>query len=193
MNKQEVRKQIKSAIASMGDVERSRASQCICRQILGLDEFRRAKVVMAFMPIAGEPDIIAIIQAGLDAGKTMLVPRINLGRHVMDAVEIHKLADADARGSFGIREPSAGGAFAASRIDMIIVPGLGFDRSGLRLGRGGGFYDRYLSSAGMHAVKCAVAFECQVLAEVPHDQHDQTIDMLVTDKNILRFAGRKTD
>ncbi|MBI5722615.1 MAG: 5-formyltetrahydrofolate cyclo-ligase [Planctomycetes bacterium] len=191
--KSEVRKQICSAIASMGPEAQLRASQCVCRNILAQDEYRRAKIVMAFMPIAGEPDIIPIIQAGLDSGKTVLVPRVDRRRHLMDAVEIHRLTDADARGSFGIREPSSGGPFAVGQIDLIIVPGLGFDRAGRRLGRGGGFYDRFLSIAGLKAVRCGAAFGCQVLDDIPHDQHDQTIHMLVTDKSILRFAGRATD
>jgi len=74
-------------------------------------------------------------------------------------------------------------------IDLVIVPGLGFDRQGNRLGRGGAYYDRFLASPGMHAKKWAVAFAEQILDAVPHDDKDIPVDAIITDAGILRMQG----
>ena len=90
----------------------------------------------------------------------------------------------------GIREPIEGPPLPLSEIDLVIVPGLGFDEEGNRLGRGRGFYDRFLSHPNFHGVSCAVAFEEQVFESIPVDPADVRMDMLVTDVKVRRFARR---
>jgi 5-formyltetrahydrofolate cyclo-ligase len=67
-----------------------------------------------------------------------------------------------------------------SEIDLILIPGLAFDRTGRRLGRGGGFYDRFLADPGLRATRCGVLFDCQLLPEIPADPHDIRVDFLAT-------------
>ena len=74
---------------------------------------------------------------------------------------------------------------------MVVTPGLGFDRNGNRLGRGGGYYDRFFAHGRLKACKCGFAFAEQLIDSVPVTDHDQPMDMLITDAEILHFTNRK--
>ena len=104
----------------------------------------------------------------------------------MMPVEVRSLTHDLAENSLGIREPVSGVPIPTSMIDLVIVPGLGFDEKGNRLGRGRGFYDRFLAHPQLRAVKCALAFEEQLCPEVPCDPLDVGVDILVTDVKLRR-------
>ena len=106
----------------------------------------------------------------------------------MRAIEIHSLEEGVARTPRGLREPTNGHVRNIEEIDLIVVPALAYDRTGNRLGRGAGLYDRFLSAAGCHAVTCGLAFAEQLVAHVPVRSHDHPVDLLVTDEEVLRFA-----
>ena len=93
----------------------------------------------------------------------------------------------------GIREPAGGEAWPIEQIDLVVVPALAYDRSGNRLGRGGGFYDRFLAQPALRAVRCGLAFSKQVVQELPVGPNDHPVDLLVTDAEVLRFRPRPTD
>lgn len=88
----------------------------------------------------------------------------------------------------GIREPVEGMPVPVSDIDLVVVPGLAFDEQGNRLGRGRGFYDRFLSHPDFHGTSCALALEDQVVPNIPIGPSDVCVDMLVTDVRVRRFA-----
>ncbi len=102
-------------------------------------------------------------------------------------IEIRSLTSDVRDGMMGIREPLAGFPIPVADIDLVIVPGLGFDQQGNRLGRGRGFYDRFLSHRDFRGVSCALAIEDQVVEHVPNAPNDVRVDMLVTDKQARRF------
>jgi 5-formyltetrahydrofolate cyclo-ligase len=90
-------------------------------------------------------------------------------------------------GYMGIREPVSGMPVPVMDIDLVIVPGLGFDQRGNRLGRGRGFYDRFLSHRDFRGRSCGLSLEEQFVDEVPADDLDVRIHMLVTDQRVRRF------
>ena len=104
-------------------------------------------------------------------------------------VEIHSLTTDLTPGGVGIREPAEGMPVPVSDLDLVVVPGLGFDGQGNRLGRGRGVYDRFLSHRDFRGVACALAFEEQFVETVPADPTDIKVDMLVTDVRVRRFKG----
>jgi 5-formyltetrahydrofolate cyclo-ligase len=103
-------------------------------------------------------------------------------------VEISSLADPTTLTGPGIREPIGGKPVPTDFIDMVIVPGLGFSSNGYRIGRGMGFYDRFLAQSEFIGVSCGLAFEEQVVESLPVLDHDIPLSMLVTDRGIRRFA-----
>jgi 5-formyltetrahydrofolate cyclo-ligase len=104
-------------------------------------------------------------------------------------VEIRSLTDDLVVSGMGIREPITGIPFPISLIDLVIVPGLGFDEFGGRLGRGRGFYDRFLAHPDFRGVACGLAFEQQLLPSVPVGPLDRRVDMLVTEESVRRFGS----
>lgn len=163
-------------------------SQTACKKVIALDEFRKAGSVMLYMPIPGEVDATEIALAAWQHEKTVLVPRIEAeSAGHMIAVETNSLDDEMVAGSFGIRYPAKGRPWPIEDIDFILVPALIFDRRGHRIGRGGGFYDRFLGQPDMQAFTCGLAFAEQLIDRLPNHVHDKPVDMLVTDEHLLKF------
>jgi 5-formyltetrahydrofolate cyclo-ligase len=166
--------------------ERSRAA---CAAVIGLEEFSTARVIMLYVPLPGELDTTPIAQAARRAGKTVLVPRVFWDRCTMIGVATGWPEERLAADDHGLRQPAGGQPWPVEDIDLIITPGLAFDRLGNRLGRGGGYYDRFLSQNRIRAVTCGLAFAEQIVEAMPVSQEDRRVDMIVTDKEVLRFAA----
>ncbi len=106
----------------------------------------------------------------------------------MMPVEIRSLTENIEDTQWSLRQPLQGNPVPISMIDLVVVPGLGFDCTGNRLGRGRGFYDRFLAHAEFSGSTCAVAFEEQVVETIPAHPHDIRVDMLITDQQVRRFV-----
>ncbi len=172
----------------MDPAEARRRSATICERIRSLEEFRRAAVVMVYLPIRLEVDTEPLIRAAWDAGKTVLAPKVNWRRRRLAPVEFHSLDEGLVPGRYGIREPVGGEAFPPESIDLVIVPAFAYDRRGNRLGKGGGFYDRFLASDALRATSCGAGFDEQLLDTLPINSQDIPVDLLVTDTELLRFT-----
>lgn len=188
--KRQIRHRMRSKLAALpGDAAGAR-SRSACEALVRLDEFGDARVVMLYLAIQHEIDPGAAALAAWQDDKTVLVPKVVWDRKQMSAVPIRSLDDGVETTPAGLREPASGGAWPVEEIDLIVAPGLAFDRRGNRLGRGGGFYDRFLARAGMRATVCGLAFAEQILDEVPAGARDYPMDLIVTDAEVLRFAAR---
>lgn len=187
--KSELRKRLLRSLKSMPPAEAARKSRAACQTLLGLPEFQRAEVVMSYMPIPGEVNAMEINQAVLRHGKTLLLPKVYMKPRRLAAVACHSLTEPMDRGSYQILEPAEGAAWPAEQIDFIVVPAVAYDLRGYRLGKGGGFYDRFLSQPGLRALTCGLAFAEQLLSEVPTAEHDQPIRMLAAEAELLRFTA----
>ena len=184
--KHSLRKSIRRTLAAMPRDVGAAKSRTACEALLATEEFQAAHVIMLYAPIPMEVDAEPIAHAAWQEGKSVLAPKVNWRREQMVAVAIASMDDL-VPGRFGIREPAGGEAWPADKIDFIIVPALAYDRRGNRLGRGGGFYDRFLAEAGCNAVTCGLAFDEQLVDQVPIHDNDIPVNMLVTDKEVLRF------
>ena len=105
----------------------------------------------------------------------------------MTAVEIRSMADARRKTAVGVLEPDTADPVDPAEIDLVLVPGLGFGPAGQRIGRGAGFYDRFLANPRLTAATCGLAFELQVIDGIPMGTHDVALHMLVTETGIRRF------
>jgi len=162
-------------------------SSAIQRRILESQIFKISSVIMAYMPIKNEIRTELLIRAGLDSGKTVLLPRVK-DSETMEAVPIKDL-DADLQsGAMGIMEPRPSiPAADPETIDLVILPGIAFDRRGFRLGFGAGYYDRFIPRLRKDCVLLAPAYSFQVLDHIPTSSFDQPIHWIVTEKEALHI------
>jgi len=176
-----------SALTPPQVAQRSREA---CRKLMERPEFHDAGAVMLYMPLPGEVDTAELALTAWQQQKTVLLPKVSWEQRHMMAVKCLSFEDEFSVGRHGIREPAAGEPWPVARIDLVVVPALAYDRTGHRLGHGAGFYDRFLSLPELHAAACGLAFDEQVVEEVPVHDHDCPLDFLVTDKEVLTFPPR---
>jgi 5-formyltetrahydrofolate cyclo-ligase len=136
-----------------------------------------------------EVDTAPLALRAWQAGKTVVVPKVSWDQRRMLPIEISSLTTGMTSTGPGIREPIAGNPIPVEFIDMVIVPGLGFTAKGYRIGRGMGFYDRFLAQHEFIGLSCGLAFEEQLIADLPILDHDIPLSMLATDKGLRRFAS----
>lgn len=178
-------------MAEIDAVDLHERSIAACRRLFEQPEYRKAEVVMLFLSTAHEVDTSQIaLQCWADL-KRVLAPKVSWEQRRMLPIEIRSLTTDVRPGVMGIREPVDGMPIPVADIDLVIVPGLGFDARGNRLGRGRGFYDRFLSHPDMRATTCGLALEDQFVGTVPHDEWDVRVQMLATDACVRRFKKKK--
>lgn len=144
---------------------------------------------MVFLSLPDEIDTTPVVLRAWQARKRVLAPKVSWNQRRMLPIEIRSLTDDLTLSSMGMREPVAGIPFPASMLDLVIVPGLGFDEYGNRLGRGRGFYDRFLAHPEFTGVSCALALSNQVVPQIPVGPLDRPVDILVTDAEVRRFKS----
>ena len=186
MEKAQARQEIQRRLEGLSPEQRRDASARILSHLAELPEYADAQTVLLFVSMPDEVDTLPIIADALAAGKTVAVPKVDLLRKRMDAARLLDLDDLIV-GAYGISEPQGAVVVDPVEIDFILVPARGFDRAGNRLGRGGGYYDRYMAHPDFHATRCGIAFAAQLLDDLPHTPRDLPVHLLVTEEGVLRF------
>jgi 5-formyltetrahydrofolate cyclo-ligase len=160
-------------------------SQLIQARVLQFPPYMDAPSVALYSPVQNEAATEEIREHGLHHGKTVFYPRLGAGEAV-EFVEV-KAASELRRGRFGILEPTGGKILSDQEfVDLILfVPGVAFDPHGNRLGRGMGWYDRFLSRIEGLGTSVALAYEFQIVSEVPSDPWDQKVHYLITESRII--------
>jgi 5-formyltetrahydrofolate cyclo-ligase len=188
-SKAAIRRQLRETLASISEADRHAKSAAACALIAASPEFTNARVIMLFLSMPTEIDTTALALRAWQAGKTVAVPKVSWDQRRMLPIEITSLSSANMTTTGpGVREPIAGNPVPVRDIDFVIVPGLGFTQSGFRIGRGMGFYDRFLAQSNFIGVSCGLAFEEQIVGDLPILDHDVPLSMLATDQGIRRFA-----
>jgi len=167
-------------------------SAAACHLLAEQEEFRGAQTIMAYLSLPYELDTTTLVLSAWQAGKRVLAPKVDWEQRRMLPIEIRSLTTDLVEGDLGLREPAQGVPVPVADIELLIVPGLGFDRSGNRLGRGRGFYDRLLRHSDFGGTACGLALAEQVLPVIPVGAGDSPLDMLVTDRSVLRFPARRS-
>ena len=182
MSKDVIREQMRRVRREIGKEERSERSRKAQAAILSLNEYRCAKSVMLYYPIGGEVDTSYISERAFADGKRVIYPVTDEASGEITPVEV--VAGAEfTKGGFGIHEPC--GERYTGEIDLIVVPGVAFDREGGRLGFGKGCYDRFL--AGVKSCKIGLCYGAQLIDCVECEEHDVRMDMIVTEDEIVRI------
>ncbi|NLW02768.1 MAG: 5-formyltetrahydrofolate cyclo-ligase [Clostridiaceae bacterium] len=165
-------------------------SGAIQRKILDSRFFKECPVIMAYMPIQNEVRTGFIISEGLAMGKTILLPRVADSER-MEAVPVVNPDSELIKGALGIMEPHPSMPAADPRtIDLVILPGIAFDRKGHRLGFGAGYYDRFITHLKKDCILLAPAYDFQVLDQIPADDFDKPADLIITEKQIIHVSQK---
>ncbi len=152
------------------------------KNLCSLDEIARAKSVFIYNAFSTEAPTMPAIERFLREGKTVYLPRVENG----DMVAVNYQRDTVfTKSGYGILEPT--GEAYCGEIDVAVMPLLAVDKTGVRLGYGGGYYDRFLRDRNI--LKIAYCYECQVVDRLPQEEHDIKADIIVTDKQIIKLRG----
>lgn len=179
-----VREQVNAARQRLGASHRAAYAQAIATQLAALAAYQQARCVGLYAATPDEAATDLICDHALREHKQVCYPRVrNLEQYQMDFFAILSRAEL-VLGYHDILEPQPGSKpVSPSDIDCLCVPGVAFDRHGHRLGQGSGYYDRWL--AGYTGVRIGLAYECQVVDELPTEPQDQHVQCVVTEQRVL--------
>ena len=185
--KERLRKRVLAMRMGLDRGQAEVSGQAILEQVLGLEAYRRAKLVHTYVSSKeNEVDTRALICTCLKHGKRVAVPMVMPGTKTLAHALIDGL-DQLIVGPWGLAQPDPATAAwlpAEAHIDLIVVPGLAFDRRGQRIGWGGGYYDRFL--AQVPAVKIGLCYDALVLDCIPGEPHDVPVDLVVAETAIYQ-------
>jgi 5-formyltetrahydrofolate cyclo-ligase len=185
--KRSLRKQAAEARDSLPQEVRRFKSREIEQRLCSLPEFLAADVIMFFASFRSEVETGPMIRNALGSGKRVVLPRVK-GRQLA-LFEVKDFDKDVSPGAWGIPEPDESHPVALADIDLIITPGAAFDESGNRLGYGAGYYDRILPF--FSGMTVALAFEAQIVPQVPADPHDVPVQKIVTEKRVIETNFKK--
>lgn len=184
-NKQEFRKYIIEKRDELDKDVRSQRNAKIITNLTDSKYYRCAQTIFVFVSFGSEVDTHGFIEQSLKDGKTVGVPKIITKERGIEVFKITGLGDLKS-GYYGILEPTEGcQPIASDDIDLIIMPGVAFDRHGGRIGYGAGYYDRYLADMTKSVRKIALGYSFQVLDYVPTEDFDIRIDGIITDEEVI--------
>ena len=174
-DKRKIRQAVRAEIAKLSDEEKKHLSAQIFSELYNSNKVSNASVIALFISLPDEPQTANFIEQLLSKNKRVVVPRIE-----GEEMNFYDISEGVSEGAFGIMEPIATTPIEPSEIDVMIVPGVAFTRQGARLGRGKGFYDKYLSHNSFRAYTIGVCYPCQVVENLPTEPHDKQLDLIVT-------------
>lgn len=183
VSKQCIRRQMLALRKSIPDDRAAAWSASICGRILALPQYTEAQSVLGYMPVQGEVSILKLLTQAIREQKHVYLPAVDKGD--MWFYRIRSLTGLQ-EGAFHIPEPPKKEPFEAERDArvLVFVPGIAFTKNCLRLGYGGGYYDRFLPSVP-HAYKIAPAYEQQLLDTIPQEITDQPVDAVCTQMELF--------
>lgn len=183
--KKELRKKAKEKRDSMDREEVSGKSALIAGRVISHPWFINSNSIFVYVSVDNEVETRAIIKEALDKGKMLCVPRV-VDKKRMEAVPIKNLSEDLEPGFFNILEPKSHlSPVPKEKIDLVIVPGLLFDRDGYRIGYGGGYYDMYLKNLTRGCKTIGLAFNNQIAQKLPRAEYDIKVMIIITETEMI--------
>ena len=176
IDKKGLRRMMRARNRAVSAEEREAASARIFSRVESSPAFERAHCVAAFCALGDEPATQEVLDRWLMSGRRVVVPRVE-----GDEMQFYDYApEAVASGAFGIAEPSSQARLCLpSEIDLVVVPGVAFTREGMRLGRGKGYYDKYLAKSDFRAYTVGVGYAHQLTENLPTEPHDRGLEEVI--------------
>ncbi|MGR3220603.1 MAG: 5-formyltetrahydrofolate cyclo-ligase [Candidatus Anammoxibacter sp.] len=197
--KKKIRQEVLIKRKNLSKLEIKDRSEKICRQLVNLNEFKLCKSILMYVAMPDEVQTNDLFLIGLEQNKLLAAPIVQkadelLLLSILSEKQIKALLFKTSgneywnTSKFGVLEPRQDtvNPILIPEIELIIVPGLAFNRDGMRIGFGGGHYDRLLAKSNKSTLAVAVAFDFQIYNSIPHCDHDQKVDMIITDHGVIR-------
>lgn len=160
--------------------QRRRKSAIVRRKLFRLAAFRRATTVLCYVALPYEVQTWDLIEEMLSNGKRVIVPVAQRRTKSLRLSELKDPAELSRRGAFGVREPSVVRPVRTRELDLVLVPGVAFDRRGHRLGHGYGYFDRLLARMPKTTPTVGLAYRFQLLDRLPIASHDRAVQTVLT-------------
>ena len=168
-------------LKKQASAERQAKSHLIEQQLFELAAFKKAKTVLFYASLPGEVDTFAMIKKTIELSKRICLPVVMQNQREMIPTLIKTLADLE-NGVYGIAQPRKNSSreISLEEIDAVVVPGVAFDASNHRLGRGKGYYDRFLTQLPKTTTTIGLAFDFQLTDSLPVEEHDVPLSCVIT-------------
>jgi len=179
-------KKRKKVAKKEGDIK----SKIISKKILSLKEIKESKNIMIYVSYRSEVSTNKLIISLLNNNKRIFAPYCIKDKKRMEVVEIENPDQDLEKGAYGIKEPAKrirNNKIDPKNLDIVVVPAVAFSKSGYRVGYGGGYYDRFLERLANKTITIGINYEEMLFDTVPKEDHDLAVDMVVTDKRLLRI------
>jgi 5-formyltetrahydrofolate cyclo-ligase len=188
--KERCRREIRDRLRARDLAAREPESARLRQRLVGLAEWQAARAILLFHPLRSEPDILPLLWQALADRRVVALPARDPGTGDYVVRQVMTAETDLVPGPLGILEPSGAAPILPwNQLDFLVVPGLGFSPDGWRLGRGRGHYDRLLARAS--GFRCGVAFDEQLLAELPTEPHDRRLDCILTPSRGWRCSAAR--
>lgn len=187
-DKQLLRSAVLAKREGLARAEQARLSSQVVDALQESELLARASNILAYLPFRGEVDLMPLFDWLEHHGKSLAFPKImDKANGYMEPYFVDAPWRSNVRpGAFNILEPDGSMRMADPELlDLVFVPGVAFDRKSYRLGFGGGFYDRFLPRLGIHTLKVGIAYQFQLVDEVPRDPHDIALDGVCTEQGLF--------
>ena len=178
LTKAQIRSKILMLLKTQKEEDRSRKSKVIQSKLLRNKVFKQAKIVMFYLSFGGEVNTEEMIRKAQKIGKLVCVPVCRKDNETMHPAVLVREAKLK-KGPYGVLEPVVESLVQAKDLDLVIVPGLAFDKKGNRLGRGKGCYDRFLAQLSTNIPVIGLAFDFQILPRVPTNCYDISVKEVI--------------
>ncbi len=190
MDKKEIRKVISKRRKSMSENEVKEKSEIIIDKLMNTEEFKKAKNLMVFLSFDNEVYTFDFIEKAISMGKKVIVPYTVKETYEIIPTLLKNIEEDLEVSTYGYMEPKKDKIqpILEENIDMTVVPGLAFDEKMNRIGFGKGYYDRYLAKTKKESKNIAIAYDYQVLEEIPSEDFDVKMDYIITEEKIYKNA-----
>jgi 5-formyltetrahydrofolate cyclo-ligase len=185
--KMEIREEITATLAGLAAEKFEEIREETQGRLFEFANFLEAKIALLYVNSPGEVDTGGIIQAAYEYGKIVVLPAFDMEKHQVSLMKVNNPKTDLIMGPRGVAEPDPARCkkVPIDCIDIAIIPGIAFDEKGGRIGQGMGFYDRLIPDLPVTTRKVALAFECQIIPQVPIESHDKYVDIIITENRVI--------
>jgi 5-formyltetrahydrofolate cyclo-ligase len=185
--KQEIRAEVSHLLKSLSESELAERRQAVEGRLLDFANFLEANIVLLYVGREGEVPTETILHRCYDLNKVVVLPAFHPSSREMTLMKVDQVKKDLKTGPRGVLEPDPSRCkiVPIDYIDIAIVPGIALDEKGARIGTGEGYYDRLIPKLSITTRKVALAFEEQIVPQVPMEPHDKHVDIIITDQRIV--------